>query len=186
MTLTDRLIAPGATRGEVTTALGAAFLGAAAAFALGAHAGYSALTLAVITFVAFDMFGGAVVNATTSAKRWFHRESRTARHHLGFVAIHVQPFLLAWVTPDFTWRTAAAVYATALCGALLITAAPRDLRRPIAFAVTAFALVCVTSLLTVPHALAWFAPILLIKLLLAHLLPEDSHPVSGGVAPAAA
>ncbi|MEU0544523.1 hypothetical protein ABZ319_32085 [Nocardia sp. NPDC005978] len=186
MTITDHLIAPGATRGETGLALGTAFLGAAAAFALAVHAGYTALTIAVITFVAFDMFGGAVVNATTSAKHHFHRDSRTTRHHLGFVAIHVQPFLLAWATPGFTWATAAAIYATALCCALLITSSPPNLRRPSAFAVTTFALVCVTALLTVPQALAWFAPVLLIKLLLAHLLPVDPHPLPGSPAPAAA
>ncbi|GAA5084171.1 hypothetical protein [Nocardia iowensis] len=174
MNLTDRLIAPHATRGEVTASFATAFVGAALAFGLALDAEWSWLCVAVVTFVAFDLFGGAVVNATTAAKRWFHRPGRTARHHLGFVAIHVQPFLLALVTPGFGWFTAAVIYALALSGAVLITVAPRDLRRPIAFGTTAVALTVATSILTTPNALTWFAPVLLIKLLLAHLLPEDT------------
>ncbi|MFE7802502.1 hypothetical protein [Nocardia sp. NPDC057440] len=44
------------------------------------------------------------------------------------------------------------------------------MRRPIAFAATAFAATIATSVLTVPQVLGWFAPVLLIKVLLAHLL----------------
>ncbi|MEV0293019.1 hypothetical protein [Nocardia sp. NPDC050710] len=174
MTLTDRLIAPNATRGEVTASLSVACAGAALAFALAVHANLSMLCVAVIALVAFDMFGGAVVNATGAAKRWFHRPGRTSVHHLGFVAIHVQPFILASVVPGFGWLTAATIYAVALTGAVVVTTAPRPLRRPIAFGATAFGLMVVTSVLTVPHAVAWFAPVLLIKLLLAHLLPEEA------------
>lgn len=174
MNLTDRMIAPGATRGEVTIGFSSAFGGAALAFGLAVHADYSFIAILVITLVAFDMFGGAVVNATGAAKLWYHRRGRTSAHHLGFVAIHVQPFLLAWAVPDFTWLAASIIYCLALVGALVVTAAPPLLRRPIAFGATAFAIVCATSMLTIPHALAWFAPVLLIKLLLAHLLPEEA------------
>ncbi|MFI6168132.1 hypothetical protein ACIBCN_15230 [Nocardia sp. NPDC051052] len=174
MTLTDRLIAPNATAGEVAAGFGAAFLGAALAFGLALHADLSWLGSAVVTFVAFDMFGGAVVNATESAKRWYHRPGRTALHHLGFVAIHLQPFLLALVVPGFSWLAAATIYGLALAGALLVTTAPRELRRPIAFGATALALTIAASMLTIPHVVAWFAPLLLIKLLLAHLLPENA------------
>ncbi|MFD0360279.1 hypothetical protein ACFQZZ_02315 [Nocardia sp. GCM10030253] len=173
MTLTDRLIAPGATRGEIVTAFTAAIAGAAMAFGLALHADLTLWRATVVAFVAFDMFGGAVVNATGSAKRWYHGPGRTSRHHLGFVAIHVQPFILALVVPDFTWLAAAAIYTLTLIGAITVTASPAALRRPIAFGATAFAVIVATSVLTVPHALTWFAPVLLIKLLLAHLLPEE-------------
>ncbi|WP_280482087.1 hypothetical protein [Nocardia cyriacigeorgica] len=33
----------------------------------------------------------------------------------------------------------------------------------------------VTSLIAVPQELLWFAPVLLIKLLLGHLLPEEAE-----------
>ncbi|WP_194814694.1 hypothetical protein [Nocardia sp. XZ_19_385] len=174
MTLTERLIAPNASRGEVVCGFGAAILGAATIFVLSLLADLAIWRVAVLTVVAFDLFGGAVVNSTCAAKLWYYRPGRTALHHLGFVAIHIQPFILAWALPGFTWSTAAAIYAIALLGALAVTAAPQPLRRPTAFAATVFGIAIATTILTVPHIAAWFAPILLVKLLLAHLLPEEA------------
>ncbi|MEV6769176.1 hypothetical protein AB0N05_11175 [Nocardia sp. NPDC051030] len=169
-TLGDVLIAPGATPGEQLLGYGTALAGSALAVALAIHADLSILATIVIAFVAFDLCGGAVVNATTSAKRHFHRPGQTAWHHLAFVAIHVQPFLLALFVPDFGWYRAAAVYGLALTGAIAILAAPAALRRPLAFAWVTLALLLP---LGIPAVLAWVAPILLIKLLLAHLQPVD-------------
>ncbi|NEW38666.1 hypothetical protein GV794_24640 [Nocardia cyriacigeorgica] len=174
MTLIERLIAPQATRAEVCLGFGAAIGGAATASALAVAAEWSWIAVVVVVLIAFDVFGGAVVNAMASAKRWYHRPGRTWVHHLGFVAVHVQPFILAAVVPGFGWLVAAVIYTVALGGAVIVTVAPEPLRRPIAFAATAFGLVVVTSLITVPQELLWFAPVLLIKLLLAHLLPEGA------------
>lgn len=174
MNLIDRLIAPGATRAEVGLGFGSAVCGAATGFALAATAGWSLLAVAVVTVIAFDLFGGAVVNGLTSAKRWYHRPGRTWVHHLGFVAAHLQPFILAAVAPGFGWAAAVVIYTVAMAGAVIVTGTPEALRRPIAFAATAFGVVVVTSLIAVPQELLWFAPVLLIKLLLAHLLPLDA------------
>ncbi|SUA74541.1 Uncharacterised protein [Nocardia otitidiscaviarum] len=177
--ISDYLIAPDATRAERVLGYGAATLGAAGAAALAVHAELSALAVAVIAVIAFDLFGGSVVNATASAKRHFHRPGRTARHHLGFVAIHVQPFLLALVVPDFAWYSAAFVYLLALGGALAVLAAPAESRRPLGFAWVTLALLIP---LDIPAVLLWLTPVLLIKLLLAHLQPDE---VRGTVAPSA-
>ncbi|MCP2259424.1 hypothetical protein LX15_003125 [Streptoalloteichus tenebrarius] len=174
MTLVERLVAPGASRGEVVASFGAAGAGAVAALALTLHAGLPLLAVVVVALVAFDLFGGAVVNATHSAKRWYHREGRTNRHHLVFVAVHVQPFLLALVVPGLPWTTAATVYAVSLASAVAVVCAPDRSRRPVAFGVTALALTVVTALTTVPAAISWFAPVMLVKLLLSHLLPEEA------------
>ncbi|GGV69016.1 hypothetical protein GCM10010277_78920 [Streptomyces longisporoflavus] len=48
----------------------------------------------------------AAVSATTAAKHHFHRLRRSARHHLGFVAARIQPFLLALCVPGFGWAAA--------------------------------------------------------------------------------
>ncbi|MEV0334960.1 hypothetical protein [Nocardia sp. NPDC050717] len=172
--LTDRLIAPGATRAEITLGFGVATCGAAGAAALAVRAQHPWFAVAVIAVLAFDLFGGAVVNAMGSAKRWYHRPGRHAGHHLAFVAIHIQPFLLAWVLPAFSWPAAATVYALPLIAAVVVTATPAPMRRPVAFAVTTLGLLAITGLLTVPAEVGWFAPVLMIKLLLAHLLPEDT------------
>jgi hypothetical protein len=96
-----------------------------------------------------------------------------SRHQLTFVALHLQPYLLAWTVPGFTWAAAAVIHGSALVGAVLVTVVPAPARRPVAFAVTAFALALVTGVLTAPPGLGWFAPLLLVKLLLAHLLPAE-------------
>jgi hypothetical protein len=69
------------------------------------------------------------------------------------------------VVPGFGWTAAAAVYGLVVAGAVVVLAAPPELRRPVAFAAT---------------TLAWFAPVLLIKLLLGHLLPGEAA-LRGGV-----
>lgn len=182
-TLAEHMIAPGATRGEMIAALAAGITGAATVSALAIDAGLDWWRIAVIVFVAFDIFGGVVVNATASAKRRYHGPGRDARHHLGFVAIHLQPFLLAWAVPGFGWAPAAAIYLLALLGGVIVTSTPLSLRRPVAYGVTAIGVLAATSLLTVPQPAAWFAPVLLIKLLLAHLLPEEAaQPVDGRAA----
>lgn len=170
-----RLLAPEATTAERLVCYGSAVVGAAVAVVLGVRQQVGALALVVIGLVAFDLIGGAVVNATTAAKRWWHRPGRTAKHHLRFVAVHVQPLLLALVVPGFGWLDAAAVYGAALGGAAVVVVAPSRLARPAAFAVTVLAVTLLTSLVSIPMVVGWFAPVLLIKLLLAHLLPEEAR-----------
>lgn len=167
-----RLIAPGSTAGDRVVCYGGALAGSVLATVIGARAGLSGLPLAVIAFVAFDLYGGAAANATAAAKRRFHGPGRTWRQHLGFVAIHVQPFVVALVVPGFGWGAAAGVYALAVSGAAVVLAVPAASRRPAGFAVTALAITVAVTLLDVPRELGWFAPVLLIKLLLAHLQPE--------------
>ena len=47
------------------------------------------LQLGLISVLGFDLLGGVLTNATSSAKRWFHRTGQTWQHHLVFVSIHV-------------------------------------------------------------------------------------------------
>ena len=172
--LNSFLVAPKATRSESLTVYTTALAGAALATVLMLSTDLPLMATVVVALLALDLFGGAVVNATRSAKRRFHGPDRSARHHLGFVAAHIQPFVLALVVPDFTWTVAAAVYAMALASATVIAITPAVLRRAIAFALTALGLLIVTSLLTAPGELTWFAPVLLVKLLLSHMLPEEA------------
>jgi hypothetical protein len=60
-----------------------------------------------------------------------------------------------------------------VAGAVAVLAAPPAVRRPVAFAVTVLACAVALTAIPVPGAVAWFAPVMLIKLLLGHLLPEE-------------
>ncbi|MFD9910357.1 hypothetical protein [Streptomyces sp. NPDC059063] len=174
--LDERLIGPGARAADRVTCYGTAAAGSVLATVLLAmDADPSWISTTVVAVVAFDLFGGAAVNATAAAKRQFHRPGRTARHHLGFVAGHVQPFLLALAVPGFGWGAAAVVYAIVLGGAVVVTAVPGEVRRPAAFGVTVLAVAAATPV-AVPDELAWLAPVLCVKLLIGHLLPESWPP----------
>ncbi|MFB4313320.1 hypothetical protein [Actinomadura sp. 21ATH] len=170
-TINGLLVAPGAGTGELAVTYGAAAAGTVLAAALALDAGYAALPAAVIAAVAFDMFGGAVANATGAAKRRFHGPGEAPSRRLGFVAVHVQPFLVALAVPGYGWAAAGLLYALAVAGALAATAAPADLRPPVAFGAAVLGTAVALTAFPVPGALLWLAPALLVKLLLAHFLP---------------
>jgi hypothetical protein len=121
----DGFIGPGATRAENALILWAAFCTAAVvAYALMADPGWSALQLAVVALVAFDIGGGVPANASSSAKRWLHRPGQGFREHFGFPLVHVHPFVLALLFPDFGWATAAVIYAFLLVAAAIVLLVP--------------------------------------------------------------
>ncbi|WP_231390411.1 hypothetical protein [Nocardia sp. CNY236] len=168
------LIGPDATTPDRLLGYGAATTGTLVAVAAGAHAGYSSWVLLVLGLVGFDLFGGATTNAMDAAKRWWYRPGQTSRHHFVFVALHIQPFVVAWTVPGFGWWTALATYLTVLVGAVVVLVAPPSLRRPAGFTVTTVASTVILTVADVPAAIVWFVPVLLIKLLLAHLQPESA------------
>ncbi|WP_040793434.1 hypothetical protein [Nocardia paucivorans] len=167
------LIAPAATSAERLLGYSVAVAGTAFAVITGVVADWHPLSLVVIGLVAFDLFGGATVNAMDSAKHWWHRPGRTAGHHLAFVAVHVQPFLVAWAVPDFGWGSAVIVYLVTLGAAVIVVATPLSLRRPVGFALTTLALSVILAVDSIHASVSWLAPVLLIKLLLAHIQPEQ-------------
>lgn len=169
MSLFDRAVAPQATRAEITLSVAAAALGAALSGVSAWYADLPVLAVVVIVAVALDVYGGVVVNATQSNRRWFHRPGRGRRFQLCYVAAHVHPFVLAWAVPGFSWPAAVLIYGSIVAASWVITAVPGTLRRPTGFALTALCISAVAGVTTIPRAVAWFAPILMIQLLLAHL-----------------
>ena len=96
----DRFMGPGATRAELALELGFAVLGGAAMliYALTSFPLWSIIQIGVAVLLAFDIAGGVVTNATSSAKRWYHRAGQGARQHLQFVALHiVHVIIVAWL-----------------------------------------------------------------------------------------
>jgi hypothetical protein len=167
------LVAPGATAAESALCYGAAAAGAVLAATGAAGAGLPPWPVAVLAVVAFDLVGGAVVNATPAASRRFHGPAGSDRRRLAFVAGHVHLFVLALTVPGFGWAAAALTYGLVLAGAVAVLAAPRPLRRPVAFAVTAVGGPAALLAAPVPAVLAWVTPVLMVKLLLGHLLPGE-------------
>lgn len=166
----DRLSGPGATPAENALNLTWTLLFTAGVVlhALVRPLGWSPVQLAVVALFAFDIAGGVSVNASPSARRWWHRPVQGRWAPLRFVLAHLHPFALALLFPAFTWGGAALLYGYAVGAALAIVLTPRPLQRPLAFVLYALSLLLSLYLIRVPAGLEWFAPLYLLKLLLAH------------------
>jgi len=173
----DRFIGPGATPAEQALgwigALGVSL--AVLAYALLANPGWSLLQVIVLEVIAFDIGGGVVVNATGAAKRWYHRPGQGMAQPLGFVALHLHPFVIAWLFRDGAWLWAAGIYGWLIASTVLIGLVPTAIKRPLAL-LLALVGILADALLAAPLAgLGWFVPLLGIKLLVSHLVPEEPY-----------
>lgn len=168
--LWDRLAGPGATPAEnlLNLAWTLLFTTGVLVYALARPLGWNPAQLAVASLFALDVAGGVSVNASPSARRWWHRPGRSRWAALRFVLAHLHPFVLALLFPGFSWGGAALLYGYAVGAALAIVLAPRPLQRPLAFVLYAVSLLLTLYLIGVPAGLEWFAPLYLLKLLLAH------------------
>ncbi len=137
--------------------------------------GWNLLQLVIVGLAAFDISGGISVNASNSAKRWWHRPGQGFLQHVGFVAAHVHPFVLALLFAAFTWQAAAIIYVYLLVATLFILWTPSYLHRPVAFVLYAIALLLGSYVVSVPSGFEWFVPFYYLKLLLAHLLREPTN-----------
>jgi hypothetical protein len=171
----DRFIGPGATTAELALQFGGAVALTAAATAIAvlrAAEPWPALNLALLAVLTLDLSGGIITNATSSAKRWYHREGQRARQHMLFIVPHgVHLALLVWLAPGLGWWFGVLSYAYLLVAATGILAAPLYQQRPVALALYAGGLL-LNLALAPPPEVAWFVPFFYLKLLLAHLLKE--------------
>jgi len=192
----DLVLSPGATAADAAVALLPATAAAAAVVVAAAAApagggggvgvGWSTRQAALAAVLAFDLFGGAVVNASTPGKRAYHGRGTTAARRLAFVAAHgahVAAVAAAW--PGVAPADAAAAYAVLLAAAVAVASAPRRVQRPVAVAVVAAVAAAAAEgcrpWRAVP-GMAWFLPVLFVKLILGHLVSEEPYV---GDAPAA-
>jgi hypothetical protein len=175
----DWLFGDGATRTEKGLAYTVAAVGCAAFVAGGQGLGWSWWQWAVGVALVWDLVGGVVANGLDSAKRFYHSPlpgpagpgARLMHHPVGFTATHLQPVLAGLVFPGGPWWWGLLWYGWALLGAVVVHRLSRRLQRPAAFAVVA-AGVMVAPLVTAPPGMAWLPAVLLLKLVLAHAVPE--------------
>ncbi len=89
--------------------------------------------LGLISLLGFDLVGGVLTNATSSAKRWFHRSGQTWHHHLAFVSIHiVHIFLVALLFRGSDWGFFWIASSYLIAASILILQTPLYLQRPVA------------------------------------------------------
>ena len=174
----DKFVGPGATRLELALQFSLATLAAVAAplYASRVVDDWSVLQYLVCTLLAFDVVGGIVTNATSSAKRWYHRKGQDFPQLFLFVVMHVIHLsIVSWLylNFDFHWVLVASLYL--LAASALILLVPQYIQRAVALSTYVFALLISMYLLTPPLGLEWFLPFFYMKLLVSHLPKEESY-----------
>ena len=170
----DRLVGPGMRRDETVLVLGTSVVGSALAGWVLAMNGAGLWLILLGAFIAFDVIGGAVCNATETTKRWYHRSGATLRDHASFVGLHVLHIaIVAWAFRGAGFDLA---YAAALSACLLVAMAgvllsPSHLKLPVAVTFCLIAIGLVLYVLGPTPGLEWFVPALFLKLLVGHLVP---------------
>lgn len=87
-------------------------------YASAQNLGWTAVQTLVAAIITFDLTGGVITNATSTAKRWYHRSGQGVKEHLGFTAVHfIHLLLVAWLFRGGDW-----LYLTVTYGYLLVTA----------------------------------------------------------------
>jgi len=174
----DRFVGPGATSAELRLQLGPAIVAGIALplYAIFGGLGWSLLQLLAAGLLAFDMTGGIVTNATSSAKRWYHREGEGFRQHLGFILPHgAQIFLVSWLFLGVDWIFFGVFYGYLIVASLIILWAPLYLERPLALLLYCGAVLLNRYAFTATVGMEWFIPFFFMKLLVSHLVKEAPY-----------
>jgi hypothetical protein len=174
----DRFIGPGATAAEQLVSLIPALLFACCvgAYAWREHLNWDLLQYAVAVILAFDIVGGIATNATSSAKRWYHRPGRGFAQHFSFAALHViYIFLVAWLFSS-DWLKFSSIHSVFLIvSAILILTTSPYLRRSVALLLLSGGILLSLYVVSPPSGMEWFPPFLYTKLLVSHLIREEPY-----------
>jgi hypothetical protein len=173
--LFERLIGPGYTRAEFWLQISATLVAmiTVSMYALWAQLDWTLLQFVMASLLAEDLVGGVITNATSSAKRWYHRKGQTKRHHFVFIAVHaVQLLLVVWLFSEGQWLFFGVVYAYLLLASFITLNLPLYLQRPFAMLLFVDALILNAYIFHSIPGLEWFLPVFFLKLIICHLLPE--------------
>ena len=174
----DKFVGPGATQTEVVLQL---IVPVIAAIVAPLHAsqmveGWSLAQYIICGVLAFDIAGGVITNATSSAKRWYHRQGQGFKQHFGFASLHLLHLLLVswlYLAFDVEWFLIAGGYL--LISVATVLSVPQYLQRPVALFGYACGLLIAMYLLSQPEGLEWFLPLFYLKLLVSHVLKEEPY-----------
>ena len=171
----DRITGPEATTEELLVQFVPSLVFALVApiYAYNLSLDWTPFQLGLISLLGFDLVGGVLTNATSSAKRWFHRPEQHWHHHLAFVCVHiVHIFLVALLFRELDWIFLVTISSYLIASSILILRIPLYLQRPIAFGLYGLALLGNCYLFSPTVGLEWFLPLFFLKLLVSHLLVE--------------
>ena len=172
----DKFIGPGATKAEVSiiliTALSA---GITMLFFAIFKLNWTVAKIIIGSLLALDISGGVVTNAMAPAKRWYHRQGRTIRHHLVFDVTHIYPFIVGLLYRSLDWVYSIVVYGVLVLSSIIILLLPLYLRRPVSFIVLGLTIIMNWYIFTPTKGLEWFIPILFLKIILGYIVKEEPY-----------
>jgi hypothetical protein len=178
----DKFIGPGATNAELwlqfTPPVIAAI--AAPAYAVVCNCGWTPLQLVISGLIALDVIGGIITNATSSAKRWYHRDGQGISQHLSFTGFHlIHIFIVSWLFRGLDWSFFIVFSCYLMATAIVIVSVPRYLQRPVSLLLYAVVLLINMYGITPTFGLEWFVPLFFLKLLVSHLPMEEPYRPEG-------
>lgn len=175
--LWDRFIGPGATLAENALILVSSVTGAIAAALRIELLEFDFLQLVAAAVMGFDLIGGAICNATNTTKRWYHRPEVGWVQHMGFILLHlVYVAIAAWLFRDqtgFDWTYFGSIGSSLCVAATIVLAVPYYLKRPVAAGLYLVAIAIGLYGVGLTSGIEWFVPVLFLKLLIGHLVPEE-------------
>lgn len=174
----DKFLGPGITEMEFTLELNLAIIAGLIMlwYAITHPLGWNGWQVALAVLLAFDLAGGVVTNATSTAKRWYHRAGQGFREHMLFIAVHgIHLVLVAWFFRVGDWVWAGLWYGFLLGASALILVIPLYLHRPMALILFVIGFLLNQYLGAPTPGLEWFIPVFLLKLLVSHLLREEPY-----------
>ncbi len=174
----DKFVGPGATASEEWLQLiGGLLLGGGLGVLLFLQRDSLSWSLGqavIVAILVLDLTGGIITNATSAAKRWYHRPGQEGLGaHLPFVAVHgFHLLVVALLFREMDWAFWAVMYAYLLAAAALIILSPLYLQRPLGLLLFCGALLLGLYVFVPTSGLEWFVPFFYLKLLVSHLLKE--------------
>lgn len=174
----DKFVGPGATPAEEWIQLGGGLLLAGGVgmllHAQRNHLNWSVGQIIVIALLIFDLSGGIITNATSVAKRWYHRAGQEElKAHLPFIVVHgLHIFLIAWLFRSMDWAYLGVMYGYLLMASVMIIKTPLYLQRPVSFTLFCVGYLLGMYVFTPTIGLEWFIPFFYLKLLVSHLVKE--------------
>ena len=174
----DKLIGPGATRAEkqIQSYVPLFGTGVLALYAFYAELGWSIGQYVVALILTIDILGGIITNATSSAKRWYHKEGEGFAQHMRFICIHfIQLLLFSYFFLDFNLVWVLLTGGYLILASIMILLTPLYLQRPVALIFYALSLILSLYVFESTEGLQWFLPLFYLKLLISHLLKEEPY-----------
>ena len=130
------------------------------------------IQLILSAILAFDLFGGAIVNITPTSRRWHHRSQNAWSHHFRFVLIHFHPILIT-LFYGASWSFFVVAYSYLILSAAIILFSPKYFQRAIAISLYLGSLILTSDWLPAIDGMEWFLPVYFLKLLVSYL-PEEA------------